>query len=133
MNAWKCLPLWEAAGRFSRSGDRGGARLCRRGDSAGGRQGADPAGPAPGEASGQTIGDRARRRPQDRLTAMLQGLRSSSRQDPTPQPFVLYATLVAGVGVALVALVPWTREWRVGSPPMFLVLSAFVLAGELLP
>jgi diguanylate cyclase (GGDEF)-like protein len=64
---------------------------------------------------------------------MLRGLRSSARQDPTPHTFVLYATAVAGVGVALVALVPWTREWRVGSPAMFAVLSAFVLAGELLP
>src|SRR5947209_18204337 len=64
---------------------------------------------------------------------MLRGLRTSSRQTPSPQPFVLYAALVAGVGVALVAFVPWTREWRVGSVPMFLVLSAFVLAGELLP
>jgi diguanylate cyclase (GGDEF)-like protein len=64
---------------------------------------------------------------------MLRGLRTSSRQAPAPQPFVLYAALVAGVGLALVAFVPWTREWRVGSPPMFLVLSAFVLAGELLP
>jgi diguanylate cyclase (GGDEF)-like protein len=64
---------------------------------------------------------------------MLRGLRSSSRQDPTPHTFVLYATAVAGLGVALVAFVPWTREWRVGSPEMFAVLSAFVLAGELLP
>src|SRR5690349_2271200 len=64
---------------------------------------------------------------------MLRGLRSSSRQDPTPHNFVLYVSLVAGLGVALVALVPWTREWRVGSPVMFVVLSAFVLAGELLP
>src|SRR5947209_20288430 len=64
---------------------------------------------------------------------MLRGLRTSSRQTPSPQPFVLYAVLVAGVGLALVAFVPWTREWRVGSPPVFLVLSAFLLAGELLP
>jgi diguanylate cyclase (GGDEF)-like protein len=64
---------------------------------------------------------------------MLRGLRSSSRQDATPHTFVLYATLVAGLGVALVAFVPWTREWQVGSPAMFVVLSAFVLAGELLP
>jgi diguanylate cyclase (GGDEF)-like protein len=64
---------------------------------------------------------------------VLRGLRSSSRQDPTPRTFVLYVTLVAGLGVALVALVPWTREWQVGSPAMFVVLSAFVLAGELLP
>jgi diguanylate cyclase (GGDEF)-like protein len=64
---------------------------------------------------------------------MLRGLRSSSRHDSTPHTFVLYVTLVAGLGVALVALVPWTREWRIGSPAMFVVLSAFVLAGELLP
>jgi diguanylate cyclase (GGDEF)-like protein len=64
---------------------------------------------------------------------MLRGLRSSSRQDPTPRTFIVYATLVAAAGVALVALVPWTREWHVGSPAMFAVLSTFVLAGELLP
>jgi diguanylate cyclase (GGDEF)-like protein len=64
---------------------------------------------------------------------MLRGLRSSARQDPAPHSFVLYATLVAGLGVALVVLVPWTREWQVGSPAMFVVLSAFVLVGELLP
>jgi diguanylate cyclase (GGDEF)-like protein len=45
----------------------------------------------------------------------------------------VYATLVAGLGVALVALLPWTREWRISSTVTFGVLSAFVLAGELLP
>jgi diguanylate cyclase (GGDEF)-like protein len=64
---------------------------------------------------------------------MLRGLRSSSRQDPTPRTFVLYVAVVAGLGVALMALVPWAREWRIGSPAMFVVLSAFVMAGELLP
>ena len=44
---------------------------------------------------------------------MLRGLRSGSRQDPTPRTFVLYATLVAGVGVALVALVPLTAANKV--------------------
>ncbi|MBV9605115.1 MAG: EAL domain-containing protein [Solirubrobacterales bacterium] len=64
---------------------------------------------------------------------MLGGLRSSSRRDPAPRAFVLYVTLVAAVGAALIVLVPWTREWQVGSPSMLVVLSAFVLAGELLP
>jgi diguanylate cyclase (GGDEF)-like protein len=64
---------------------------------------------------------------------MLGGLRSSSRRDPAPRTFVLYAMLIAGLGAALLALVPSTREWRVGSPLMLLTLSAFVLAGELLP
>jgi diguanylate cyclase (GGDEF)-like protein len=45
----------------------------------------------------------------------------------------VYATLVAGVGLALVAFLPWTREWRVSSALTFGVLSVFVLAGELLP
>ncbi len=67
------------------------------------------------------------------MLAALDGLRSSSRRDATPRTFVLYATLVAGLGAALVALVPWTREWHVRSPAPFVVLSAFVLAGELLP
>jgi diguanylate cyclase (GGDEF)-like protein len=64
---------------------------------------------------------------------MFGGLRSSSRRDPAPRAFVLYASAVAGLGAALVLLMPWTREWRVSSPPVFAVLSIFVLAGELLP
>ncbi len=64
---------------------------------------------------------------------MFRGLRSTTRQDSTPHTFVVYAAVVAVVAAALVALVPWTREWHVGHPAMFAVLSGFVLAGELLP
>jgi diguanylate cyclase (GGDEF)-like protein len=64
---------------------------------------------------------------------MLGGLRSSCRPEPLPRTFVLYAAAVAALGFALTVLVPWTREWRVSSPALFVVLSGFVLAGELLP
>ncbi len=61
------------------------------------------------------------------------GLRSSSRRDPAPRNFVVYVTLVAGLAATLIVLMPWAREWRVASPSVFVVLSLFVLAGELLP
>jgi len=64
---------------------------------------------------------------------MFRGLRSTTRQDSTPHTFVVYAAVVAVVAAAMVALVPWTREWHVGHPAMLAVLSGFVLAGELLP
>jgi diguanylate cyclase (GGDEF)-like protein len=64
---------------------------------------------------------------------MLGGLRSSSRRDPAPRNFIVYVTLVAGLAAALTVLMPWAREWRVSSLPVFAVLSLFVLAGELLP
>ncbi len=64
---------------------------------------------------------------------MLRGLRTRSRREPPPYPFVLYAALVATLAAASLLFLPWTREWRVSAPVLFVVLSAFVLAGELLP
>ena len=38
-----------------------------------------------------------------------------------------------GLAVATLLALPWVRQWRVDDPVLFVVLSAFVLAGELLP
>jgi diguanylate cyclase (GGDEF)-like protein len=47
--------------------------------------------------------------------------------------FVPYVALVTAVAAGALVLLPWVREWRVNAPALFLVLSVFVLAGELLP
>ena len=52
---------------------------------------------------------------------------------PAARNFILYVAFVAVVAVGLLAAVPWLRTWQVGNPALFAVLSAFVLAGELLP
>jgi diguanylate cyclase (GGDEF)-like protein len=65
--------------------------------------------------------------------ALLQALQSSSRREPTPYAFGLYAALVTVAAVAVLVGVPWVRGWHVDAPALFVVLSAFVLAGELLP
>ena len=47
--------------------------------------------------------------------------------------FAVYVVLVAALAVAAVLVLPWVTEWRVNDPVLLVVLSAFVLAGELLP
>ena len=47
--------------------------------------------------------------------------------------FVLYVALVALLAATVLIAVPWVREWQIDEPVLFLMLSAFVLAGELLP
>jgi diguanylate cyclase (GGDEF)-like protein len=47
--------------------------------------------------------------------------------------FVLYVVLVALLAAAVLIAVPGVREWQVDQPALFITLSAFVLAGELLP
>jgi diguanylate cyclase (GGDEF)-like protein len=66
-------------------------------------------------------------------SAMARVLRSSTGRGPVSRAFVLYVALVSVVAAAALAALPWVREWRVAHPAVFLVLSAFVLAGELLP
>jgi diguanylate cyclase (GGDEF)-like protein len=68
-----------------------------------------------------------------RAAALLQALRSSSRKEPTPYTFGLYVAGVTALAAAALVLLPWVREWDVDEPALFVVLSAFVLAGELLP
>jgi diguanylate cyclase (GGDEF)-like protein len=68
-----------------------------------------------------------------RLLVVANSLRSDSGKAPAPRGFTLYVALVAGAAVASLILLPWMREWRVGDPALFVVLSLFVLAGELLP
>jgi diguanylate cyclase (GGDEF)-like protein len=47
--------------------------------------------------------------------------------------FVLYVALVALLAAIVLIAVPWVREWQIDDPALFIVLSAFVLAGELMP
>ena len=68
-----------------------------------------------------------------RLLAAVDALRSSSGKAPAPRNFTLYVGLVAAAAVASLVLPPWVRVWRVGDPALFVVLSVFVLAGELMP
>jgi diguanylate cyclase (GGDEF)-like protein len=68
-----------------------------------------------------------------RLHAIADALRSRSGTAPTPRNFILYVALVAAAAAASLVALPWVREWRVGDPALFVVLSVFVLAGELLP
>jgi len=68
-----------------------------------------------------------------RLLAAVDALRSSSGNAPAPRNFTLYVALVAAAAVASLIVPPWVRVWRVGDPALFIVLSVFVLAGELLP
>jgi diguanylate cyclase len=65
--------------------------------------------------------------------ALFQALRSSSRKQPTSYSFALYVGLVTALAAAALILLPWVRGWHVDAPALFVVLSAFVLAGELLP
>ncbi|HYB31702.1 MAG TPA: EAL domain-containing protein [Solirubrobacteraceae bacterium] len=68
-----------------------------------------------------------------RLHFIADALRSSSGKAPTSRNFIVYVALVAAAAAASLVALPWVREWRVGDPALFVVLSAFVLAGELLP
>jgi diguanylate cyclase (GGDEF)-like protein len=68
-----------------------------------------------------------------RLLVVANSLRSDSGKAPAPRSFILYVALVAAAAGASLILLPWMREWRVGDPAVFVVLSLFVLAGELLP
>jgi diguanylate cyclase (GGDEF)-like protein len=52
---------------------------------------------------------------------------------PVPRAFSLYAALVVVAAVAALAALPPMREGRDDSPALLIALSAFVLAGELLP
>jgi diguanylate cyclase (GGDEF)-like protein len=64
---------------------------------------------------------------------MAHTLRSNSGKAPVPRVFVAYVAFVAALGTASLFALPWVTEWHVADPAMFVVLSAFVLAGELLP
>jgi diguanylate cyclase (GGDEF)-like protein len=68
-----------------------------------------------------------------RLVGLTHALRTSSRRTPAPRTFVVYVASVTALAAVAVVLLPWVRGWRVDSPVLFSVLSAFVLAGELLP
>jgi diguanylate cyclase (GGDEF)-like protein len=68
-----------------------------------------------------------------RFLVVAQGLRSDSGKAPVPRNFILYVTLVAAAAAASLIALPWVRDWRIGDPALFVVLSLFVLAGELLP
>ena len=52
---------------------------------------------------------------------------------PRLSEFALYVALVALLAATVLIALPWVREWQIDQPALFLMLSAFVLAGELLP
>jgi diguanylate cyclase (GGDEF)-like protein len=52
---------------------------------------------------------------------------------PRPSEFALYVVCVVALALAALTALPWVTEWQVANPALFAVLSAFVLAGELLP
>ena len=50
-----------------------------------------------------------------------------------PNGFTLWVTAVVALAVASLVALPWVNRWQVDDPALLVVLSAFVLAGELLP
>ena len=40
---------------------------------------------------------------------------------------------VSAIAAASLVLLRWVREWQIDAPALFVTLSGFVLAGELLP
>src|SRR5947209_3548473 len=58
--------------------------------------------------------------------------RSKSTHD-VPRALVLFTLTTAAAALAALLVLPWARAWRVDAAGLFLVLSAFVLVGELMP
>ncbi len=54
-------------------------------------------------------------------------------EPPRLNQFSLYVAAVAACAAGCLVLLPWVRGWQIDSPALFVVLSGFVLAGELLP
>lgn len=52
---------------------------------------------------------------------------------PIATLFVVLAAATAAGAIAILALVPWARAWRVDRPSLFWILAALVLVGELMP
>src|SRR5205807_3526766 len=50
-----------------------------------------------------------------------------------PRALVVFSLSTAFVALAALLLLPWARAWRVDAAGLFLMLSAFVLIGELMP
>jgi diguanylate cyclase (GGDEF)-like protein len=68
-----------------------------------------------------------------RLHAIADALRSRSGNAPASRDFIVYVALVATAAAASLVALPWVRMWHIADPAGFAVMSAFVLAGELLP
>jgi diguanylate cyclase (GGDEF)-like protein len=47
--------------------------------------------------------------------------------------FAIYVGVVAGVAAGALTVLPWVTDWQVDNPVLLVVLSGFVLVGELLP
>ena len=47
--------------------------------------------------------------------------------------FALYVAGVVALAIAALTMLPWVTSWQVTDPALLVVLSVFVLAGELLP
>lgn len=50
-----------------------------------------------------------------------------------PRTFYLYTWLTTGAAAALLGALSWNLTWKIDNPALFWLLSALVLAGELLP
>jgi len=67
------------------------------------------------------------------MAAMPRRSRLARHASSVPEAFIVYVAFVVLVAVASLLALPWVGGWRVGDPALLMVLSAFVLAGELLP
>jgi diguanylate cyclase (GGDEF)-like protein len=67
------------------------------------------------------------------MAAMSRRLRVNLRRPSPSDAFVAYVILVVALAVAALVALPWATDWQIDDPALFAVLSAFVLAGELLP
>jgi hypothetical protein len=50
-----------------------------------------------------------------------------------PNEFALYVAGVVALAIVALTMLPWVTSWQVTDPALLVVLSVFVLAGELLP
>jgi diguanylate cyclase (GGDEF)-like protein len=63
----------------------------------------------------------------------LQVPRSWPRTPTAARAFALYAALTTAAAAAVLGALAWDVDWRINAPLLFWLLSALVLAGELLP
>jgi diguanylate cyclase (GGDEF)-like protein len=57
----------------------------------------------------------------------------TARTPSQPNGFVVYVAFVAALALVSLLALPWVTQWQVDDSALLVVLSAFVLAGELLP
>ena len=67
------------------------------------------------------------------MAAVSRRSRLTPRAPSVPDAFVGYVAFVVALALASLLAPPWVRRWQVEDAALLVVLSAFVLAGELLP